>query len=192
MSEGNTNFGVAACDLVAGAVKGLAPRSCESTFSESAHPLPCQRGQLYCAAQERSRACCPKCCRGEGLGQVPCLPQVSQSKEGATFSRPHHHMASSSTHTLGVGSHMPPSAGPALLCYPGVQALFSRVLQPLTVDGQGQLFHFNDLRASSPPAVGGKGEGRTSLAHVTVWQMRGQTRSLMFTFLGPAHLHPYQ
>lgn len=124
---------------------------------------------------------------GERLGQVPCLPQVSPSKAGgASFSHPHHHMTSSSTHVpiSRASSTVLPSwgVGPVL---PSAAVL--------TVDRQAQLSHFNDLRHSSPPtAVGrGVGEGISPFAHATVWQMRGQTRSLTFTFLGPAH-HSYQ
>jgi hypothetical protein len=92
----------------------------------------------------------------------------------------------SRSHALVLAHPQPSQPGPALLCCPG------EVQSPCvaTSEGQGQLFHSHDCRASSPTCCRWwDWEGISSLpAHGTPWQ--GQLYHA-YT-LGPAHLHLLQ
>lgn len=150
------------------------------------HQDPCQQGGLYCAAQDRFRACSPKGCSWLESGTVLLLlwqqGQISHLPQALV---PHGRWE------MGLGLLYSLLWGLAYshlhqLCFSGqVQGLFSKLLQLVIRDSSPTLMM---TRPALPPASGISGGDQLSPTHVAIWQMKSGVMSPTIMIWGLAHL----
>lgn len=170
-------------------------------------PTPNPRSYHFYSAIRPDLLCCPgkvqdmlSYSHALCQGQLFHLP-VERAKWKGSLSLQYHHTADNRqgqlahTHVLGAGSPTSsPHPGSSQLCCPGeVQGLLSQG-RPATGEWRGQVSHSDDIRVSSPLAIGGKGqEVRISSLPMSLHSRRAcESSSPLFTPLGPAYPCPYR